>query len=220
MREADLYPPVKAYLQAQGYTVKAEVGRCDVTARRGDGPLVVVELKRQLNLQLLLQAVDRLRLSDAVYIAVPHTCRLLTNKRKQTIKLRRMLGLGLLSVTDGSATALLDPTPYKPRPSHPLRRRLLREFEQREGDPNIGGIPRKGGVMTAYRQRALRIAQFLDANGQTKASAVAAQTGDVRAREVLYRNVYGWFDRLDTGIYALSPRGQREVPAWLERHTR
>ncbi len=219
MREADLYQPVKSYLEAQGYEVKAEVGRCDVVARRGDEPLVIVELKRHLNLQLLHQAVDRLRLSDAVYIAVPDSCTSLTKTRKQSIKLLRMLGLGLLAVADASVQAWLDPAPYTPRPSHPRRRHLLREFEQRVGDPNIGGIPSKGGVMTAYRQRALRIAKFLDARGQTKASDVAANTGDARAREVLYRNVYGWFDRLDTGIYALSPRGRREVPEWLARDT-
>ena len=34
MKEADLYPPVKAYLEAQGFEVKAEVGALDVMARR------------------------------------------------------------------------------------------------------------------------------------------------------------------------------------------
>ena len=32
MREADLYAPVKTYLEAQGYQVKAEVGDCDLLA--------------------------------------------------------------------------------------------------------------------------------------------------------------------------------------------
>ncbi len=45
MREADLYPPLKAYLEAQGYEVKAEIGDCDLLARRGGEPPVVVELK-------------------------------------------------------------------------------------------------------------------------------------------------------------------------------
>ena len=35
MKEADLYPPIKSYLEAQGYTVKAEIGACDVMALRG-----------------------------------------------------------------------------------------------------------------------------------------------------------------------------------------
>lgn len=49
-RETDLYPPVKAFLEAQGYVVKAEVARCDVVAVRGDEPPVVVELKTRFNL--------------------------------------------------------------------------------------------------------------------------------------------------------------------------
>ena len=43
MREEDLYPPVKAYLESQGYEVKAEIGACDVMARRGEEPPVIVE---------------------------------------------------------------------------------------------------------------------------------------------------------------------------------
>ena len=39
MAEADLYAPIKAFLEAQGYRVKGEIGRCDVLAVRGDeGP--------------------------------------------------------------------------------------------------------------------------------------------------------------------------------------
>ena len=33
--EADLYPAVKAFLERQGYDVKAEVRGCDVVATRG-----------------------------------------------------------------------------------------------------------------------------------------------------------------------------------------
>ena len=67
--ERDLYPPVKALLESLGFTVRGEVNGCDVVAVRGDD-LVIVELKRAVNLELLLQAVDRLRLTDAVYLAV------------------------------------------------------------------------------------------------------------------------------------------------------
>lgn len=34
-RETDLYLPVKAFLEGQGYVVKAEVGAADVVAVRG-----------------------------------------------------------------------------------------------------------------------------------------------------------------------------------------
>jgi len=70
-READLYPPIKAYLEAQGYTVKGEVGAADLVALRGDDDPVIVELKLRVNLTLYHQAVTRLRMTDLVYIAVP-----------------------------------------------------------------------------------------------------------------------------------------------------
>ena len=71
MREADLYAPVKAYLEAQGYEVKAEIGACDVMARRGDEPAVVVEMKLAFSLALVMQGVARQALFGDVYLAVP-----------------------------------------------------------------------------------------------------------------------------------------------------
>ncbi len=37
-----------------------------------------------------------------------------------------------------------------------------------------------------------------------------------KTRDVLYKNVYGWFDRTTRGIYELSPRGKQEITLWLE----
>ena len=49
-REQDLYPPVKALLERQGYAVKGEVGAADIVAvRDGDAP-VIVELKLRFTL--------------------------------------------------------------------------------------------------------------------------------------------------------------------------
>ena len=68
--ESDLYAPVKALLEGQGYVVKGEVRGCDVVAVRGGEPPVIVELKRAFGLALVLQGVDRLAVSDRVYLAV------------------------------------------------------------------------------------------------------------------------------------------------------
>src|SRR5207247_10293779 len=69
-RESDLYPAVKAFLEGQGYDVKGEIRDCDIVAARGDEPPVIVELKLAFNLALVLQGVDRLALTDRVYLAV------------------------------------------------------------------------------------------------------------------------------------------------------
>jgi hypothetical protein len=223
LNESDLYLPVKRFLESQGYDVKGEVGNCDVAAVRGDEELVVVELKLSLNLELVIQAVERLVVTSKVYVGVPVGNHNLRRRRRQTVKLLRMLGLGLLvidpDVERNGVDAVLDPGEYRPRRSKRRRGMLLGEFVRRIGDPNLGGSPVRTGIMTAYRQRALVIALFLQTNGPTKASQVAAAIGDPKARDILYRDVYGWFDRPLKGIYALSPQGAQDVQLWAGRST-
>lgn len=218
MKECDLYAPLKSYLEAQGYRVKGEIGHCDVAAVRGGEEPLVVELKLSINLKAVLQAVQRLSITPTVYVGVASNCRTLARDRKHIVKLFRMLGLGLISINPRARThrvaVLLDPGEYRPRCVKRQRQRMLGEFERRVGDPNPGGVDRRRGIMTSYRQRALAIAHFLRENGAAKASVVAAAVEDPKAREILYRDVYGWFQRQDKGIYELSPRGKKEIPQW------
>ena len=220
MRESDLYLPLKRFLESQHYEVKGEVRDCDVLAVRGDDDPVVVELKLSFNLNVILQAVERLSLTPTVYIGVPRSCRSLKKGRKRIVKLLRMLGLGLVVIDPdrqvGSVEVLLDPGEYRPRRSKPRQERLLGEFMKRVGDPNLGGAEMRKGVMTAYRQRALAIARFLQTQGPTKASLVAGALREPKARDILYRDVYGWFERVSRGVYGITPRGQEELPLWLE----
>ena len=220
MLESDLYPPLKQFLQSQHYEVKSEIMDCDVVAVRESEEPVLIELKLTLNLDVVLQAVDRQAMTSKVYIGVPAHCKSLKKRRKQVIKLLKMLGVGLITIdpeiTTGSVDVLFDPGEYKPRKSKRRRERLLGEFVKRVGDPNIGGSATRKGIMTAYRQRALAIARHLQQQGPTKASHVAQTLNEPKARDILYQNVYGWFDRIDTGIYQLSPRGEKELPLWKQ----
>ncbi len=208
-RETELYPPIKRLLEEQGYEVKSEIGAADVVAvREGEAP-VVVELKTGFALSLFHQGIERQRLTDAVYIAVPlgkgRAFRLSVRNNK---KLCRRLGLGLITVRleDGLTQIHCDPAPYQPRRAKAARGRLLREFARRVGDPNSGGATRQG-LMTAYRQDALRCVRFLQKHGPTKASEVAARTGVAQARRLMADDHYGWFERVERGIYGLSPKG-------------
>ena len=216
--EADLYRPVKRFLESQGYEVKAEIDNCDVIAIRGDEEPVVVELKRALNLDVILQAVDRLALTPKVYVGVPCRTRMMKSRRRPIVKLLRMLGLGLLEVDprpdNGRVDVVLDPVEYRPRISKRRQERLLGEFVKRAGDPNRGGSSMRRGIMTAYRQSAIAIGVLLVKNGATKASDVARTLGEPKARAILYRNVYGWFERESRGVYRLSARGEKELPLW------
>jgi hypothetical protein len=221
MKESDLYLPLKRFLESQNYEVKGEVQDCDVLAIRGEEDPVVVELKLTFNLNVLLQAVERLFVTPKVYIGVPVKCAILKKKRRRIIKLLRILGLGLVVINPdlitGSVEVLLDPGDYKPRKKKQLQERLLGEFMRRIGDPNLGGKDMRTGIMTAYRQRALAIGWFLHENGPTKASNVAQTLKEPKARNILYRDVYGWFEKESRGVYKLSPRGKQEISYWGDK---
>ncbi len=212
MRETELYAPIKAYLEGQGYAVKGEVGAADMVAHRdGDDDPVVVELKTGFSLALFHQAIARQAMSDAVYVAVPHgSGRPFLKTLRSNGKLCRRLGLGLITVrlADGFVTVYLDPAPYRPRQSKPRKDRLLREFARRVGDPNIGGSTRRP-LVTAYRQDALKCVKVLLEAGSAKASLVSQRTGIANARRIMADDHYGWFERAERGIYRLSPNGVR-----------
>jgi len=209
--ETELYPPIKGFLEGQGYDVKAEVGAADIVAMRpGEDPLIV-EMKTRFSLVLFHQAVERQALADLVYVAVPRgTGRGFGKALKANTALCRRLGLGLLTVRlrDGFVEAHCDPGPFAPRISKPKRQRLLREFSRRVGDPNTGGATRVA-LVTAYRQDALRCAAHLAAQGPSRGRDVKAATGVERATEIMRADHYGWFERVETGVYALTPKGEK-----------
>jgi hypothetical protein len=215
LRETDLYQPIKDYLEGQGYVVKGEVLDCDVVAVK-DEVTVVVELKTAINLTLLLQAVDRKGLTDDVYLAAPNAGNLLKKQYRQLIKLLRLLGMGLLLVDPSSlrVDAVLDPCEYKPLKRKKRQARLLKEHSELVGDPNLGGSQRVAGRMTAYRQTAMAVAAYLIDNGPTKASVMKDELNEPKVRNIVYRNVYGWFEMCGKGVYAVSPRGREEYGCW------
>jgi hypothetical protein len=220
--EAALYPPLKQFLERQGYQVKGEVRGCDLVARRGDEPPVIVELKLRFNLPLVLQGIDRLALTERVYLAVPRPERHarggpLAPERPEIRKLCRRLGLGLILVglTRKTVEVLEEPVPYRPRQAKSRALRLLDEFSRRVGDANVGGavgVP----VVTAYRQDALRCARVLSLYGPMRLGVLRALAGVPRAARILQRNVYGWFDRIERGTYRLTPEGDQALSRFAE----
>ena len=224
--EEELYAPVKAFFEGQGYAVKAEVRGCDLVAQRGSEPPVIVELKTGFTLPLVLQGIDRLALSDQVYLAVavaaqPARNSLWRRERRGILKLCRRVGLGLLAVHEASGKApplvepLLDPLPYQPRPNKRRQGLLLKEFAHRVGDPNTGGVTRRP-IVTAYRQSALACAAHLGRNGATRASIVAEAAAVPKAAQILQRDVYGWFQRVERGVYVLSPKGEAALATFAD----
>jgi hypothetical protein len=213
MSESSLYPAVKRFLEAAGFEAKGEVLGCDIVAvRPGEPPTVaIVEMKLGLTLELLLQATDRMRAADEIWLAVPATRRG-RDRDPRVHRLCRLLGYGLLAVSNARdrVEILVEPGPYKPRADSKRRSRLLSEHGRRRGDPSPGGTGRQP-IMTAYRQQALACAAALRSGPGRPADmrAVVPEAGPI-----LLRNVYGWFERCQRGVYQLTAAGEAALQRW------
>ncbi|MBY5394737.1 DUF2161 domain-containing phosphodiesterase [Rhizobium leguminosarum] len=212
--ETSLYLPVKAFLEAAGYVVKGEVGGCDLVGLSDAEPPVVVvcELKLSFNLELLLQAVDRAAMSDEVWIAARVSAK---GRGRETDKryrdLCRRLGIGMLGVSDaGEVSIIVSSVSPMPRTNPKRRTRLVKEHQRRHGDPAVGGSTR-APIMTAYRQQVLLCAAAIE-RGVRRPRDMKAQVPN--AGRILLDNVYGWFERKEKGVYALTPAGQAALLRW------
>src|SRR5437867_4645037 len=119
MQETSLYGPVKRFLENLDFTVKGEVGGCDIVGLRdGEPPVVVIcELKLQFNLELVLQGVDRAAACDEVWLAARQSARGKGREHDRRFRaLCRRLGFGLLAVDGkGKVELLLSPAAVPPR---------------------------------------------------------------------------------------------------------
>jgi hypothetical protein len=221
VRETSLYAPVKRFLETLGFDVKGEICGCDLVALRGDEPprVVIGELKLGFNLELVLQAVNRTAACDEIWLAVRVSARGGRERDPRVRKLCRFLGFGLLGVSaTGRVEVIVEPAPWRPRRDGGRRSRLVSEHRRRIGDPVLGGMS-KAPIMTAYRQQALACAASL-ANGPRRPSEIKTAVPD--APKILLRNVYGWFVRVERGVYALTQEGTAALLRWpqapAERH--
>lgn len=221
MQETELFEPIKKYFECHGYSVNAEVKDCDVTATRDD-ELIVVELKTSPNMNLLIQATDRQSITDAVYVAIPAA----TGNRRRWRGVQRViqrLQLGLLVVSFGplgaTVTKLFDPLPAQRRRPKARRYAVIREISERSSDYNTGGASRMK-LVTAYRENAILIATCLEQLGQCSPRKLRdLGTGD-RTPGILSNNHYGWFRRIDRGIYSITDQGKQEIRFYAELHSR
>jgi len=213
--ESSLYPLVRGFLEKQGFVVHAEAKNCDVVGVK-DGDLVVVELKVALSLELLAQGLERMKVSETVYVAVPAPkAAAQVTRFKSFFPILRKLELGLLSVDVGNdlVTVLVQPQPYQRRRQPKARRALLSEIAGRSGSDNIGGSSRIK-IITAYRESATLIAVALRRFGPMKPRDLRALGTGPKTLSILSTNVYGWFARQDRGIYALTEKGRVELANW------
>ena len=223
-REEDLYKPIYGYLCELGYTVRSEVEHCDIAAVKGN-ELLVVEMKKSLNLDVILQAVLRQKLADMVYIAVPKPGRELFSKRWNNLSyLLKRLQLGLMVVSlkeDYSyVEVVFEPTAFdmveSKKKSKKKKQELIKEFDARYGDFNTGGSKGKK-LMTAYREMAIHTACCLMKYGPLKPKALRQLgTDEKKTTTILKKNHYGWFENISRGLYDINEKGRQEVAGYSE----
>jgi hypothetical protein len=209
--ETSLYLPIKTFLESAGYTVKGEIGGCDLVGLSEGDPTVVVigELKLVFNLELILQAVDRATVADEVWIAARISAKGRGRESDKRYRdLCRRLGFGMLGVSDaGEVSIIVSSVSPMPRSNPKRRTRLVKEHRKRAGDPALGGST-KVPIMTAYRQQALACAAAM-AHGPQRSrdlKPIVATAG-----QILLKNYYGWFEKVDKGVYKLSDAGALAV---------
>ena len=176
---------------------------------KGDDEPIIIELKTGFSLTLFHQAINRQSMSDNVYVAVPRKSgkAALTALRRNKMLCRRLrLGLITVKLSDGHVVVHCEPKPFTPRKIKAKQTKRLSAYDKRHGYPNKGGMT-SSGQMTSYRQGALRCAKVLHDEGACKASYVAKMAGVEKARNLMADNHYGWFEKIDRGVYGLTPMG-------------
>lgn len=213
--ESDLFLPVRNYLESLGYAVNGEVMHCDLLANKEEEWLVV-ELKKTLNLEVILQAAERQKISDLVYIAVVKPEKFHKNsKYKRICHLLRRLEIGLMLVKVNEkgwqVEVVQTAEPFdrvkSQRINQKKRVKTQEEFKKRKSQ-SIGGVT-KTKVMTAYREQAVELAKLLEEKGPSQPKNLTELGIEPKQiQNILYKNYYGWFNRLGKGIYETSE-------AWL-----
>ena len=219
MTEKELYPPVRDLFEKNGYKVNAEVKDCDMTAVKG-GELIIVELKRNMSVQLLSQGLRRQRTGADVYVAVPKPKNYSFGKLRSVFSVLKKLELGLIFVSirgDYSfAEIVFTPKPYTSKyVNYKKKREIVNEIEGRTIETNTGGVTGTK-IVTAYTEKCIHIACILDMYGEMTPKQIKDKGGASNAQTILSRNVYGWFEKVRTGVYRITTEGRRSLPEYPE----
>lgn len=214
MKETDLFIPVRTLLMSMGYDVQGEIGAADVFAKH-ESSLIIVELKLQVTLKLIYQAIERQKITPYVYIAIPNTIYINHLKNNpQFHELMKLLKLGLIIVKQKDATIIIEPNAsYAIKPKAQKRRLMEKEFDNRDQHLTLGGTKEKR--MTHYREQVIEVAKALYSLHEASAKTLKAYTQIEKTTDILNDNYDGLFIKKEKGLYVLSPLGHDTVEKLL-----
>lgn len=167
IKETDLFPPVKKWLEDKGFKVYSEVSpkrcnaRADIVAIQ-DKITVVVELKTSLNLDLMEQCVAWKHRAHYIYAAVPKP----KEFNQYSLSLLRQEGIGLLPVEFNyngvgwcKESALIVPKLH--RKISPILYDWLGKHQEQYEKSEVQGGNYGGGYLTPYTLTINKVKDFL-----------------------------------------------------------
>jgi len=170
-------------------------------------------MKTAFNLKLVYQALERRKLAEEIYVCIP---RPKTGARSRSwrnmTELLKELKIGLITVALDSPVKTVEIVLESGERERKGKRAesLKKEFEGRNIDLNTGGI-NKTKLITAYREKSIKMAVLLDENGEVSFKEARIIGCEERELKVCTSNFYGWFERVKKGTYKLTDRGIEEI---------
>ena len=219
--EKDLYDPIRSYFEQFGYVCDGEVEQIDLVMEK-DGIYTAVELKQSLDFKAVQQAALRQKVADEVYIGIFTPKNMRSHSFNDKLYLLKRLGIGLLAVSrrTGIVNVVQEPVvsdleSFKQRNKN-NRRKLKNEFSGRKLKNNTGGV-HGTKLMTNYRENSLLVLHALSELGSTSDCRSVHKMCQVKnSTNIMYRNVYGWFEKQEKGIYAVSSAGKEALKEYSD----
>ncbi len=207
--EKDMFPIVKDFFEKQGYKVNAEVKGCDIVISKDDY-LAVLEMKLNLNITLIYQALDRLNITHNVFIVVKKPKNRYLKEKSKMTKLVKRLNIGLILVDPTLKTnnieVVFEPTETKKPKNTKKTKAVQKEIEGRRFDNNIGGT-NKAKLMTAYKDMSIRLACICEVFTVISPKFLQDTFGIEKSYPILYNNFFNYFEMFGKGDFGLSEEG-------------
>lgn len=212
MLEKQLFKPIKELFEEDGFVVDGEVKTIDMVCIKDDVN-VAIELKKDLNLKVITQAALRQKTMDIVYIGIYSPKSLFNKQFKEKLYLLKRLGIGLIIVAPKSLKASIYQVPVvtelkKYQSSNKTRRnQIIKEMSNRKLKTNVGGT-NKTKIMTGYREDCLLILNAIKDFDCASGKQIKELTNIANSTNIMYKNYYGWFEKVDKGLYKINDSGK------------
>ncbi len=202
--ETELYFPVQEFLHNLGFKVDAEVKDCDVVATKDD-IVVICELKRGFTIELLYQLVQRKKMTAYVYAVIPRPKNMRSRAFLKKLDILRALDCGLMVVLNSTKRVdiVLEPKGEDTAAKKMRRKGIEKEVVVRKTSLNLGG-QNKRKIVTAHKESLIAAICYIEKYGQIKTRICKENI-----RNVVQRNHYGYFIRIDRGVYTMNDRARK-----------